>query len=105
MWGMKRLLLTSIAALFLATGTAHADKCATVLKTNDGFLALRDEPSVRAKLLLKLKKDEELWYPVKSVFKNWVRASYPGEDWENRGTVDGYVYGKYIHIFECGHLP
>jgi hypothetical protein len=99
-----KLFLTSIAALLLATGATHADKCATVLKTNDGFLALRDEPSVRAKLLFKLKENEELWYPVKSVIKNWVRVIYPGEDWENSG-MEGYVYGKYIHIFECGHLP
>jgi hypothetical protein len=54
---MKKLLLTGIAALFLATGTAHAtvDSCAVVLRTPDGFLNLRKAPSVKAKIIARLK--------------------------------------------------
>jgi hypothetical protein len=44
---MKKTFLTGIAALLLTTGTAHAayDECAVVLKTPDGFLALREKPT------------------------------------------------------------
>jgi hypothetical protein len=55
---MKKLLLTGIAALFLATGAAHAtgaDECAIVKKTRDGFLNVRAAPTncsgVRVELL------------------------------------------------------
>jgi hypothetical protein len=52
-----RVLITSIAALFLATGAAHAtaDGCAVVLKTPDGFLNLRKDPSMRARIVARLK--------------------------------------------------
>src|SRR5215510_4211947 len=54
---MKRSLLSSIAALFLATGTAHAteDFCVEVTKTPDGFLALREGPGTEFKMIAKLK--------------------------------------------------
>jgi hypothetical protein len=54
---MARWFITSIAALLLATGTAHAtaDGCAVVLKTRDGFLNLRKDPSMRARIVARLK--------------------------------------------------
>jgi hypothetical protein len=54
---MKNLFLTGAAALFLATGTAHAteDFCVEVTKTPDGFLALREGPGTQFKMIAKLK--------------------------------------------------
>jgi len=54
---MKKTLLTGIAALFLATGTAQAteDFCIVVTKTPDGFLALREGPGTQFKIIAKLK--------------------------------------------------
>jgi hypothetical protein len=54
---MKKLFLSGIAALFLATGAAHAtaDGCAVVLKTSDGFLNLRKDPSMKARIIARLK--------------------------------------------------
>jgi hypothetical protein len=51
-----KLLLSGIAALFLATGAAHAtaDGCAVVLKTPDGFLNLRKAPSMKARIVARL---------------------------------------------------
>ena len=52
---MKKALLASVAALLLATGAAHADaQCAVVLKTPDGFLAMREKPTVQSKMIAKL---------------------------------------------------
>jgi hypothetical protein len=60
---MKKLFLTGIAALFLATGVAHAtsDGCAVVLRTPDGFLNLRAEPSMKARIVARLKPGEILY--------------------------------------------
>jgi hypothetical protein len=47
------LNLFGVAALFLATGTVHADSkyCVVVTKTSDGFLAVREKPSMKGKLI------------------------------------------------------
>jgi hypothetical protein len=54
--------LASVAALFLATGAAHAtvDSCGVVLRTPDGFLNLRKAPSVKAKVIARLKPGDIL---------------------------------------------
>jgi tetratricopeptide (TPR) repeat protein len=69
---MKKLLLASVAALFLATGTAHAaDFCAMVIKppaevTRDkefnpnGWLALRKEPSPHSEKIALLREGDFL---------------------------------------------
>src|SRR5262249_51547347 len=54
---MKKALLTSIAALFLATGAAHAtgpDNCAVVVKTRDGFLNVRAAPTMKSKIVARI---------------------------------------------------
>jgi hypothetical protein len=56
-FNMKKFLLASVAALFLATGTAHAtgpDECAIVLKTRDGFLNIREAPTMKSKIIAKI---------------------------------------------------
>jgi len=62
---MRKILLTGAAALLMAI-SAHAtenpDICAVVLKTPDGFLALRTKPNIVVrigyilKVLLKIRK-------------------------------------------------
>jgi len=56
------LLLTGIAALFLATGAAQAteDSCAVVKRTPDGFLNMRSAPMMGAKIIAKLKPGNRL---------------------------------------------
>jgi hypothetical protein len=54
---MKKALLTSVAVLFLATGTAHAtgpDNCAVVVKTRDGFLNVRAAPTMKSKIIARI---------------------------------------------------
>ena len=65
---MTKSLLTSVAALFLATGTAHAVEggCAVVLRTPDGFLNVRAAPKMGARILKRLKPGEIIEIDTKS---------------------------------------
>ena|SRR6516165_889215 len=60
---MKKLFLTSIATLFLVTGTAHAteDGCAVVLKTPDGFLNVRAQANARSHILKRLRPGQVIY--------------------------------------------
>src|SRR5262245_22120454 len=93
---MKQLLLTSIAALFLATGAAHAgsffedyafktDICYVVKKTSDGFVAVRAKPDVKSEMFAALRPG----YPLIAspdnqflekdevrLYKNWTKWVY-----------------------------
>src|SRR5262245_43411571 len=94
---MKKLLLTSIAALFLATGTAHAtaDFCVVVTKTPDGFLALREGPGTQFKMIAKLKPG----FPLDADtggggLPKWTRVWIAERH-------SAYVYSKYIKHRDC----
>jgi hypothetical protein len=123
---MKKLLLTSIAVLFLATGAAHAEMqddwrngdskeyCVEVMKTPDGFLAVRAEPSVKAKLISTLRPgfpltvnpaDQSLNENDYARFPKWTKWTYvKGRfDIENADLhpSSGWVYSKYIRELPC----
>jgi len=76
---MRKTLLTGIAALFLATGAAHAtaDGCAVVLRTPDGFLNLRKDPSMRARIVARLKPGQIIYIDD--------LACYPMSHCDNKG--------------------
>jgi hypothetical protein len=55
---VKNLLLAGVAALFLATGTAHAaDICYEV--PPDNFLATREHPTTKSKITWALREDDD----------------------------------------------
>jgi hypothetical protein len=61
---MKNLLLAGIAALSLATGTAHAtgpDDCAVVVQIRDGFLNVLEAPTMKSKIIAKLHPMDMVW--------------------------------------------
>jgi hypothetical protein len=108
---MKRVFLASVAALFLTTGTAHAvyDDCAVVLRTPDGFLALREKPSAKSKIILKLQRSEVLnlnkntlrFMGQEKKSKQWIAASVVRYFEDGEEDFDGYVSRKYIQQFKC----
>jgi uncharacterized protein YgiM (DUF1202 family) len=55
-----RKLFFAAGVLLSVTGPAHATIFCEVLKTSDGFLALRAGPSVKAKLVFKIKSGEQV---------------------------------------------
>jgi hypothetical protein len=119
---MKKLLLTSIAVLFLTTGAAHAgsffenyadkdDACLIVKKTSDSFLAVRDVPSVKSDLVAALRPGFHLIAALDQfvdgrddiLYKNWtkwihVKGWFTNEDAE---PSYGWVYRKYVQKVPC----
>jgi hypothetical protein len=119
---VKILLLTRMQCCCLAVtvarvGSAHAadnEYCVEVKKTSDGFLAVRDWPDVKTKLVAMLRHGYPLMVrPANQYlepedlkrFPNWtnwvfVRGDFSGDTHANSGH--GYVYGKYIKKIPCG---
>ena len=119
---MKKLLLTSIAALLLATGAAHAtgDFCAVVLKPppevrrdkefkDDAWLVIRDGPGKQFLRMGKLGTgdflrtethcdvhdcDDGKWTHIMGI------PRYDGPP-ESRSHSRGWVRSKYIQEFPC----
>jgi hypothetical protein len=121
-----RHLLIGAAALFLATGAAHAtaDFCVVVTKTPDGFLALREGPGTQFKMIAKLKPG----YPLdadtagggpecaefaaggeqapetRSEMARYDRCMKEAERWTRVWIAErrsGWVYSKYIKPRDC----
>jgi hypothetical protein len=90
--------------------TAHAqhtkDDCAVVLKTPDGFLALRERPTTKSRMKFKLTQGDFLYTKecddlVCGGRKGWTHIQQPmGVEYNV-----GWVYNKYIQKFDCPDSP
>jgi hypothetical protein len=123
---MKKLLLTGIAVLFLATGTAHAaeDYCAVVLKppakvvrdkeyNSEAWLALRDGPGTQFMIMGKLRMGDFLHVDTDYCLhvttdsfvcdkQEWTHViGIPRYDGADMSPRQGWVRSKYIQIFTC----
>jgi hypothetical protein len=115
---MRGLLLAGVAALsVLSASAAQAqnvfdkldfdNNCAVVLKTPDGFLALREEPRTQGKMVAKLYEGNTLEldfaHPVEYADKltTWssARTGPRGTDY-----LSGWVSNRYIRKFRCKRL-
>ena len=91
----------------VSLGRAHArDDCAVVLKTPDGFLALRENPTAKSRLKVKLTQGDFLYTekcdnPVCGGRKGWTHVQQPVDAEYNVG----WVYNKYIQKFDCPDRP
>ena len=103
---MKKALLTGIAELFLATGTASAftfekdNTCAVVQKTTD----MRWGPSTKDKVVKKLKRGDHLEVADTSGATNNGKLIH---DWLLVSDVSdsaGWVYSKHVTIILCSHV-
>jgi hypothetical protein len=108
---MKRALLTVVALLTFAT-TAHAteDFCAVVLKTPDGFLALREGPGTPHKMITKLEQGDFLLADTamgEQDPKNikWVHINgvprVDGPDAIGKTYTRGWVARRYVQTLLC----
>jgi hypothetical protein len=113
---MKKLLIALATTVTLAEPAHSAGDvyCAEVRKTSDGFLAVRDGPDVKTKLVAMLRSGYPLTVrPANQYlepedlkrFPNWtkwvfVRGDFSEDTHANSGH--GYVYGKYIKKVPCG---
>jgi len=91
---MKKLFLTSIAALFLATGTAHADQCYAVNAPINDFVNLRKGPSSKSGAIEKL-------YPG-TIVHTAMDSTLEVKGWQHVESID-YVDSN-GHMEEGTHL-
>jgi hypothetical protein len=100
---MCKLILIMAAALFLTTGAAHAtgpDNCAVVSKTPDGFLNVREAPTMKSKIIAKIHPADVVYADAYECgitdgcdIKNWthiasvLRSSGPNKPQALRGWV------------------
>jgi hypothetical protein len=107
---MKKLLLSSIAALFLATGTAHAtwDVCRVVLRTPDGFLNVREKPTMRSKVIARLKPGQ--WFRGSNSnegHSGWTQIEFIGDQEifvGKRLFPKGWVGSRFVVEVRCDEL-
>ena len=99
-----KLLLSGIAALFLATGAVRAteDFCLTVTKTPDGFLALREGPGTQFKMIAKIFPG----YPLDADTGGGSNRNVgPGKRQWTRVWIaarkSAWVYNKYTQPRDC----
>ena len=93
---------TALTALLAATAPAFATSYCEVMKTGDGFAALRAAPGASAKQLARMPSGDMVllregeksgWVRV-----TWCRKGMPEQDCE--GKVDGWVAKRLIT--DCG---
>src|SRR5262245_49201256 len=106
--GTMKKVLVALAMTVALVGPAAASSpvCAVVLKTSDGFLALRDGPGVKHRLLKKLRRGERLnmWEPGDNAWEKakhdaWVKVVYSCE--VHGCDAEGWVSTKNIQTFDC----
>jgi hypothetical protein len=109
---MKAAITAGIAALFLATGTTatHAtwDICAVVLRTPDGFLNLREKPTMKSKVLVRLKPGQ--WFRGSNSnegHSGWTQVEFIGDQEifvGKRLFPKGWVGSRFIVHVRCDEL-
>ena len=84
-----KLLSAFTFVLMMATSSAHAtvDGCAIVLKTPDGFLNLRKEPSAKSGVVVRLKPGDRLEITI---------AGKPPDGWTQVDSVVRLDGGNYL---------
>src|SRR5262245_35911337 len=103
---MRRQFLIGIAALFLATGAAHAtlDGCAVVLRTSDGFLNVRAAPKMGARIIARLKPGSFIYADSKSDGTLWMHITAIPRGSSEIRPVSGWVGRRFIEPIACESL-
>jgi hypothetical protein len=85
------------ALMFALTPSANAtlDGCAVVLKTPDGFLNMRNEPSMKSPVLAKLHRGDRVIYDVGREVREWTRV------WIDERVGWGWVASRFLQSFDC----
>src|SRR5260221_5139186 len=110
----RTFLLAGVAALSMLASAAHAaeEYCVEVKKTPDGFLAVREKPTVKSKIFATLRPKFPLTVNPEHQFledneyrlyKNWTKWTHV-KGWFSTEDADpswGWVYSKYIRKVPC----
>lgn len=97
---MKRAILLAARLFGAAPLPAHATAYCEVLKTRDGFAALRAAPEAGARLLVRVPSGEDVQLDsARRAIKGWRAVVYRGAD--RTGNIAGWMHGRLISN-ECG---
>jgi uncharacterized protein YraI len=92
-----------LASVSVFASAAHATvdaECAVVLKTPDGFLALRAGPGTRFEMKKKLKRGDFLVLSTDDDGGKWVEVEAK-PCMTCRSRMNGWVYRQYTQPFVC----
>jgi hypothetical protein len=105
---MTQTLLAVLLALSISSAHAAPPNCAIVLRTPDGFLALREGPGVKHKMIRKLHHAEILAITAGAEDDKWLQVDYASTDYgstdkvsSNSTILSGWVFAKYLLTFTC----
>lgn len=97
-------LAGALAATVFAT-PASASLFCPVMKTRDGFVALRDKPGMDGKILVKMKSRDEIMLTIDEE-NGWIKVLYwPGDTRFTKGYGahrSGWMHRRFIPPDQCG---
>ena len=111
---MQRLSVLSLAAGIIAgalcgAGSARATEFCDIKQTPDGFVALRERPDARGKLLGRMKSDDEVMLDNTVAEKNgwtrvywWKGGRFHGQTVKGPDRADGHGWVNSRLLGECG---
>jgi hypothetical protein len=112
----KALIITSVSAALTTGAAATEDFCAVVLKTPDGFLALREGPGTKFKVKARLRRGDVLYadsrgciYGVCDEMGRWVYVNHvprlDGNLEKARHLTQGWVVRRFVQEFGGPDMP
>jgi len=100
-----RTIAVIAAALFLATGAAPAyatiTACAFVKPTPDGFLNLRKEPRMGAKIFRRVESGDILLVVVETSLDPWTKVEAIVRNEKPGKYLGVYARSRFLRIFDC----
>ena len=96
---MKKLFLAAALAAVTSAAIACDDnsRCATVIKTSDGFTNLRTGPTTKSNIIMPLKSGTPVVFD--EVVNGWAHVSYLIDIGD--GNTQGWINHKYLKQGTC----
>jgi len=89
--------------IFMALRPAHATitTCAFVKPTPDGFLNLRAEPKMGAKMIRRVKPGQELWVVAETTLSPWTKVEAIVRGQQIGPYLGVWAASRYLRFFQC----
>ncbi len=102
---MRRSLAIVFAAALLGASPASATLFCPVMSTRDGFVALRDKPSMEGRIVVRMKSSDEIML-TNDEENGWIKVLYwPGDTRLAKGYGthrSGWMHRRFVPKDECG---
>jgi hypothetical protein len=99
------LLFSTLAVASACASPASASLFCPVMKTRDGFVALRDAPNMRGKLVARMQPGDEIMLVTSEQQNGWIRVQYwRGDTRLAKGDAgkDGWIHQRFVPPDQCG---